>query len=131
VIALDTNVLVRFLVEDDPKQNARARALVKRLIDADDAAFVSDVVLCELVWVLARSYRIPRGPIADHLQTLLRARHFSFLSTDALHRALAAFRSGKGDFADYLIREHAAAAGCDGVATFDQVLTQESGFQAP
>jgi predicted nucleic-acid-binding protein len=131
VIALDTNVLVRFLVEDDAEQLDRARALVGRIVAGGDSCFVSDVVLCELVWVLQSSYRIPRGPIADHLQALLRARHFSFSSTDRLARALRAFRAGRGDFADFLIREHARAQGCDGVATLDGDLVKEEGFVAP
>ena len=53
MIALDTNVLVRFLVEDDARQTAEAAALIKRVVDADGTLFVSDIVLCETVWVLA------------------------------------------------------------------------------
>ena len=61
MIALDTNVLVRFLVEDDKAQAAAAAALVKRSIAAGEALFVADVVLCEVVWVLEVAYKVPRA----------------------------------------------------------------------
>jgi len=131
VIALDTNVLVRFLVEDDERQSAEAAALVERTISEGEAMFVSDIVLCETVWVLSVSYRVGRAEIGATLRDLLRARHLAFESTDALARALDAFVRGKGDFADYLIRERARLAGCDSVATFDRALLRESGFVRP
>jgi len=130
VIALDTNVLVRFLVEDDRKQTAAAAALIDRVVKDGDTLFVSDVVVCETVWVMSVSYHIGRKEIAGVLRNLLRARHVTFSAADQLIRALEAYESGKGDFADYLIREHARAADCDQVATFDRVLLRERGFVA-
>ena len=130
MIALDTNVLVRYLVEDDPRQCALATALIDRAIANDDALFVSDAVVCETVWVLSISYAIARGQIATLLHDLFRARHLQFTATDQLMRALDAYAAGKGDFADYLIREHARAAECESVATFDKALLKESGFVA-
>jgi predicted nucleic-acid-binding protein len=129
VIALDTNVLVRYLVEDDARQTALAAALIERAIADDDALFVSDVVVCETVWVLSVSYHVGRLEIAGVLRNLLRARHIVFRAQDELVRALDAYEAGKGDFADYLIREHARAAGCEQVSTFDRVLLRERGFQ--
>jgi predicted nucleic-acid-binding protein len=130
VIALDTNVLVRFLVEDDPKQSAAAASLISRVIAGGETFFVSDIVVCEMVWVMSVSYGIGRKEIAGSLRNLLRARHVTFRAVDQLIRALEAYEAGKGDFADYLIREHARAANCDQVATFDRVLLRESGFIA-
>jgi predicted nucleic-acid-binding protein len=130
VIALDTNVLVRFLVEDDPKQSAAAASLISRVIAGGETFFVSDIVVCEMVWVMSVSYDIGRKEIAGALRNLLRARHVTFRAVDQLIRALEAYEAGKGDFADYLIREHARAANCDQVATFDRVLLRESGFIA-
>jgi len=131
VIALDTNVLVRYVVEDDPRQTTRAAAVVERVIAAGDSLYVSDVVLCELVWVLTVSYRVPRSTIVTTLRELLRAKHLAFDATDRLGRAVASFAAGKGDFADYVIREHAIAAGCDTVVTFDRALHRDPGFTAP
>jgi predicted nucleic-acid-binding protein len=131
VIALDTNVLVRFLVEDHPEQTARARALLQRAVDADASCYVSDIVLCELVWVLERSYKLRRDAIGGVLSRLLRARHLRFSSIELLYRSLEAYTSRTGGFADFLIREHAQTAGCEAVATFDGDLILEKGFIAP
>jgi predicted nucleic-acid-binding protein len=131
VIALDTNVLVRFLVEDDPEQTQRATSLIERAVKADDELFITDIVLCELVWVLSGAYGFGRPDIVNTLKDLARARHLRFPDSDALVRALNAYERGRADFADYLIREQARRAGCDSVATFDKALLNEPAFLAP
>ncbi len=131
MIALDTNVLVRFLVADDEEQNQRATELIKNVIAKDEVFYISDIVLVETIWVLSRSYRFTRQEIVDVLRKLLAARHVLFSAPDEIARALNAFEQGSGGFADYLIREHAYRAGCDGIATFDRALLKESGFIQP
>jgi predicted nucleic-acid-binding protein len=131
MIALDTNVLVRFLVEDDKAQSAKAAKLVAHAVSEDEPLFISDVVVCETVWVLLAAYRVPRAEVGELLGRLLMAAHLRFNDVDRLSRALEAFAAGKGDFADYVIREHARAAGCDHVATFDRLRRREKGFAAP
>ena len=107
MIALDTNVLVRYLVEDDARQTAQAAALIERAIADDESLYVSDVVVCETVWVLSVAYKVGRKEIVAVLRNLFRARHLAFETVEQLIRALDAYEAGKGDFADYLIREHA------------------------
>lgn len=131
MIALDTNVLVRFLVEDDKAQSAKAAKLVERAAARDGTLFVSGVVICETVWVLLSAYEVSRAEVGDILGQLFRATHLSFRDVDGLMRALEAFVAGKGDYADYVIKEHARAAGCDNVVTFDRALLKEAGFVAP
>ncbi len=131
MIALDTNVLVRFLVEDDRAQSAAAAALIERASETNEALFVADVALCEMVWVLEFSYKVPRAEVIAILGQLLHARHLTFASADLLVRALASFASGKGDFADYVIQQQATAAGCTTVTTFDRALLKEGGFRRP
>lgn len=128
MIALDTNVLVRFLVEDDEAQSRKATRLIEESQERDETLFVSDIVMCEIVWVLSTSYQFSRAEIVAVLGALLRGRGVVFHSSDSLARALQAFVAGKGDFADYLIREHARTAGADTVATFDRALLKEAGF---
>jgi predicted nucleic-acid-binding protein len=128
MIAVDTNVLVRFLVRDDEAQFERAVALFERAQRADEPVFIPDIVLCETVWVLQRAYRIPKPDVLRTLTELLRARHLRFEESGRVERALAAFAGGRGDFADYLIREQARDAGCDGVATFDKAIARDTGF---
>ncbi|MGQ0640616.1 MAG: PIN domain-containing protein [Gemmatimonadaceae bacterium] len=131
MIAVDTYVLVRFLVEDDARQSAAAVALVERAVRSDDSLYVSVIVLCETVWVLSVSYRVPRLDVVKTLQDLLRAKHLTFDDPDRLARAIDSFTTGRGDFADYLIREDALAAGCSSVVTFDRELLREAGFDRP
>lgn len=131
MIAFDTNVLVRLLVEDDAKQAARVRNRVVLLDEDDERAYVSDIVMCELVWVLRSAYGFDRKPIAHALRQLLSAKQLSFDAPDRVARALDAYETGRGDFADYLIREHATTAGCDSVLTFDKRILAEHGFAAP
>lgn len=129
MIGLDTNVLVRLLVEDDEDQHARVVALLQR--GSASAFFIGDVVLAEVVWVLQARYRLSRTEIEGALKALLEAEHLVFESTDRCLRALRRFGAGSGGFADYLIAERAADEGCSALATFDQALLVEPDCQAP
>jgi len=135
LIGLDTNVLLRLLVDDAEEQASRQRVLAARLIEGAEAAgerlFVTDVALCEIVWAMRYTYRVPRATIRETLGALVRTKHFTFERPEGLGRAVTAFGAGRGDFADYLIRERAREAGCGTVATFDRDLLTEDGFRAP
>jgi len=131
MIALDTNVLVRYLVRDDLKQARKAKALIDRLDREDERAYVADVVLCEIVWVLQSAYGLARAQVGGVLRQLIAARQLAFDSTDRLLRASRAFDAGAGDFADYLIREHCREAGCSVLKTFDKTLIGDDMFEAP
>ena len=131
MIALDTNVLIRFLVEDDEAQSRRAIELIEGAVARDEQLFISDIVMCETVWVLSSAYRFSRAEIVDALSQLLRARLVVFSSADNLARALDAYRKERGDFADFLIREHARSAGAETVATFDGALLEGRGLSKP
>ena len=130
MIALDTNVLVRFIVDDDPEQSRRAKRLIDEQVEAGLSCFVPDLALAELVWVLDVSYKIPRPKIAGILAALVAARQLSFEASDRLMRAIRAYASGQGDFADYLMREQVKAAECLALATFDADLHDDEMFMA-
>jgi predicted nucleic-acid-binding protein len=129
MIALDTNVLVRLVLQDDERQSRAAEQVVTRARRSNTALFLSDIVLCELVWVLTRRVGLSRGAIADALEQLLRTELMVVADAAALDAALGAYRDGRGDFADYLIREQARAAEASEVVTFDRALKGESGFR--
>lgn len=131
MIALDTNVLVRFLVEDDPDQGARAKGLVSSAVARGEALHVSRIVLCELVWVLTAAYGFGRERVARIVDSLLHARELDFADVDACLMALRRYRAGRGDLADYLILADARGQGCEAVATFDAAVLDEEGFVAP
>jgi predicted nucleic-acid-binding protein len=127
VIGLDTNVLVRYLTQDDPSQAARAA----KVIDGAAAAglFISLVVVCEIVWVLEYSYDLARNEISAALEKILQTSQFAFEDKDLLWQALADYRDGKGDVADYSIGRIAQRAGCSHTITFDKAMKGSSLFR--
>lgn len=129
MIALDTNILVRLVLYDDAAQAKAAERLVVRTRREQTHLFVSDIVLCELVWVLTRRVGLSRPDIAGAIDQLLRTELIVVADSGIVDRALAAYRTGNGDFADYVIREQARASGATEVATFDRILKGEDGFR--
>lgn len=129
MIALDTNVILRLLLHDDEAQARAAERLVIRARREGTALFVADVVLCELVWVLKRRVSMSRGDIAELLDRLFRTELIVLSHAVTVENALAAYRAGRGDFADYLIREQSRRADATEVVTFDKALKGEAGFR--
>lgn len=129
MIALDTNVVIRLILHDDAAQARAAERLVVKARRERTPLFLSDIVLCELVWVLTRRAGLARAEIATALDQLLRTELIVVGDAAVVEQALDAYRSGKGDFADYLIREQAIVAGATEAATFDRAVKGESGFR--
>ncbi|MGH9390600.1 MAG: PIN domain-containing protein [Vicinamibacteria bacterium] len=125
---VDTNVLVRFLVGDDPVQESRAASLFARATAEGEKLFVPQIVVCELVWVLGYAYAKGRAEIAAGLETLLRARQLTFEEVGEIRGALERFAAGDGDLADWLIWERSRAAGAERVVTFDARLLRSPEF---
>lgn len=119
MIALDTNVLVRFLVQDDPDQARIATALFDQLTDADPG-FVSREVLIELVWVLERAYGYTRSDIAAALEGLLSAIELVIEADDNVGQAVERYRLEGFGFADLIIAAAARRAGSRELVTFDR-----------
>ncbi len=131
MIALDTNVVVRVLVQDDERQTRRARALIDRALADGASLFVSTIVICETVWVLRSSYGMRRAAIVEAMRWLLAAAQVEVEHRAEVEFALAAFAGGKGGIADFLIRERARSVGAVAVATFDGALLKSDGFVDP
>lgn len=119
MIGLDTNALVRFLVQDDPDQAAVATAFVAGLTEAE-AGFVSREVLVELVWVLERAYGLSRADIAKALDGLLEARELVIEAADRAAVAVDRYRKGGPGFADQMIALAGQGAGCRDTVSFDR-----------
>lgn len=129
MIALDTNLLVRLIVQDDVAQARAVERLLVRARRDQTSRFVADVVMCKLVWVLTRRLGLGRAAIADALDRLLRTELTVVADAAITSRTLSAYRDRKGDFADYLIREQAFANEAIEVVTFDHNLKEEAGFR--
>lgn len=122
MISLDTNVLVRYLTQDDAQQFEEASALLLGLEKRQQSAHLSAITLCETVWVLARAYKVDREQIVGMLGKLLDTSLFVIEDKDAVREAVGLYGDNKGDFADYLVGVRARNAGSVTMATFDEAL---------
>ncbi len=118
MIGLDTNVLLRLFVEDDPAQCERARRFVDAAA-ADEACLVNPIVLAEFAWTLARRYKRKRPEVARLIEGVLSMDDLEVSYRRAARNALSAYRIGKADFPDYLIAAINVELGCASTATFD------------
>jgi predicted nucleic-acid-binding protein len=130
MIGLDTNVVVRYVMQDDEEQSARASALIESL-SADSPGFISVVTVIELHWVLTSCYSFDGAQATRVVDGLLRTRQ---LVVDRAHDVLRASRtysasaSSKADFADCLIREISLSVGCHQIMTFDRAAARHAGM---
>lgn len=120
MIALDTNLLVRLLTDDDPRQAAKVETWLREHATPRTPAYVDHVVLCELAWVLESSYVYARAQIHTALTALMAHSHLKVKSPDLVRQALLLYASGPADFSDYLLAARAQAAGYSPVLTFDK-----------
>jgi len=127
--ALDTNVLIRFLVADDEKQARIVRNLFKQAETNQQALFVPLLVTLEMVWVLESVYNIPRHSILDTFQKLLLMPVLSFDGQVALQNAIQSAKNGSEDLSDLLIAHTAVQSGCSSVLTFDKQASDFKFFQ--
>ena len=126
---LDTNVLVRYLTQDDPKQSAIATKVIEEAAVREEKMLVHPIVFCELIWVLETAYGFPKADILKILERILRTAQFEFSEKDLLWVALADYRSGKGDFSDYYLGRANERAGAGVTLSFDRSLKGDARFQ--
>ena len=131
MIAFDTNVLLRLLLNDDAQQARKAQALLEQAASRSDKVLLPDIVLCEVEWVLGSVYDVPKAQIAATLRHLLEADEFAFLNRAGVATALNAYENGSAEFSDYLIGATAARAGAATTYTFDRALRSADGFSLP
>lgn len=127
MIGLDTNVLVRYVMQDDPKQSAKATKLIESLTP-ETPGFVPLIALVELVWVLTSCYELTRGQVGQALDALLRAKEIVLDRAEQVSQALRVFGASSADFADCLIERTSAAAGCERTMTFDVAAAKATGM---
>ena len=119
MIGLDTNVLVRYIMQDDAAQSAKAGTLMDSLT-AQAPGFIALVSVVELMWVLSACYGLNRPQLTAALEALLRTRELLVERAEIVWKAMRLYRDSKADFADCLIELSNASAGCEYTATFDQ-----------
>ena len=122
MIAIDTNLLLRLLVNDDAAQADKVRRLFDAHADRNASLWVADVVLVELVWALERSYGRSRGDIAMALRALSGNASILVESAAAINPAIALYEAGAAGFADSLLAVKAQQMGCEALRTFDKKM---------
>jgi len=128
MIGLDTNVLVRYIAQDDPKQSLLATRLIESLT-VDGRGYVSVVSIVELVWVLTDCYALTKAELCGVLEALLRTKEIIVAHADTVWQALRLFKGGKADFADCLIERFGNEAGCEYTSTFDRDAARHCGMR--
>ena len=120
MIGLDTNVLVRYIAQDDPRQAAKAVHQIEEVCSEARPGFVTIVALAELVWVLEECYGSAKADVAAILQRILRTKQFVVEEAETVWKAVRLFDASPADFADCLIDRIGAAHECEYTATFDK-----------
>ena len=123
MIGLDTNLLVRYIMQDDKAQSALATTLIENLT-AQDPGFVPLVAMVELVWVLTSAYDLAPAQVNQALENLLRSKQLVVDQAETVWKALRSVQSTRTDFADALIAHTARAAGCTQIMTFDRAAAK-------
>ena len=120
MIGIDTNVLVRYIAQDDAAQSSRDTSFIENECSVAVPGFVGLVVLAEVVWVSESCYGATRTEVAEIVRRILSIKQLVVQDTETAWKALRLFESGKADFADCLIERTANSAGCAQMVTFDK-----------
>jgi len=129
MIGLDTNVLVRYLTQDDQKQANKAVKLIEDHLGQKQSMFINNIVFCELIWVLERGYKYSKQQISSAIRILLSAQEFAFEQLDSLWIALDKYEKDNIDFSDALIGELNKSYKCAHTYSFDTQASKMSNFE--
>lgn len=128
MIGIDTNILVRYLTQDDIDQAQVVDQIFNTYATSSNSIFVNNIVICELIWVLERGYKYTKEIVTKAIKQILSTEEFAFENQDLLWLALNQYSQNKLDFSDALIGELNKASGCSKTLTFDQNAVKSSNF---
>ncbi|MCK4710696.1 MAG: type II toxin-antitoxin system VapC family toxin [Gammaproteobacteria bacterium] len=120
MIGLDTNVLIRYLTQDDKKQATRANKLIDNELNSSNPGFITLISLVEIVWVLESCYSQTRKEVIEVLHSLLTTKQLVIEGADMAYLALKRYAVGNADYSDALITVISENQGCSSVVTFDK-----------
>ena len=129
MIGLDTNVVVRYLTQDDAKQAAAASRFFEQTLSVDQPGFIGLITLCEIAWVLADCYDADKARIRTVIEGLLGSKQLVVEDADLVWKALKAWEKSAADFSDALMGQALVARGCARVVTFDKSAAKLPGFE--
>ncbi len=130
MIGIDTNVLVRYLAQDDPEQTMIATELIEKKCIDNNPAFINHIVLCETMWVLERLYNVKKILMIEIIEKILNTEQFEIYEIDIVWKALQEFKhKNKVDFADCLLSLINMDNGCNKTVTFDKAAAKTIGYK--
>jgi predicted nucleic-acid-binding protein len=128
LIGLDTNVVIRYLVQDDKKQSAAATRFIEKSLTMDVPGCINHITLCEIVWVLQRCYGVTKQQLRVILEALLTTKQLIVENAEVAWKALRAYDADSADFCDALIGQANIHSGCEHTVTFDKKAASLPGF---
>ena len=129
MIGLDTNIVLRYLTQDDPRQSKAANDLIEDRLTRDEPGHISAITVAEIAWVLKRLYAGSREEIADAIEGLLAAPTIVVEHRSFVRQAVQDFRESTAEFSDCVIGCVNAGAGCDATFTFDRAAAKLARFR--
>ena len=128
MIGIDTNVLVRYITQDDELQSGIATEFIENYCSNGNKIFVNHIVICELVWVLQKCYKLSKPKTINVVEHILQISQFNIENVQIIWQALADYKKGPADFADYVVGRTNTFNNCDETVTFDQKVSKSKGF---
>jgi predicted nucleic-acid-binding protein len=129
MIGLDTNILIRYIAQDDGAQSAIATQIIEGRLTEEHPGFISLVTMAETVWVLDRSYGLSAAEITAVVERILQTDVFVVQNEQEVFTAMVALKTGAGSFSDALIGALGRWAGCDATLTFDKKASRLKEFE--
>lgn len=129
MIAVDTNILVRYITNDNQEQAILATELLEKYTGKEKSIFINNIVLCELVWVLDRGYKYKKTEIVKTLKLLLSSIEFEFENHELSFLAVFKYETSEADFSDILIGIINSNLGCHTTYSFDQKACKTKDFE--
>ncbi len=129
MIGLDTNILVRYIAQDDAVQSPIATRIIEDRLSEEHPGFISLVTMAETVWVLDRSYGLSAAEIAAAVERILQTNVFLVQNEQEVFTAMVALKMGAGSFSDALIGALGTWAGCSATVTLDKKATRLKTFE--
>lgn len=129
MIGLDTNVLVRHIMQDDPVQSPKATRIIERKLTEELPGFISLATILEMAWVLESVFGLSNREISLAIERMLQTKTFVIQNEREVHTAMMIFERGQGSFDDALIAALGRWAGCASTLTFDRKASRLPDFE--
>ncbi len=129
MIGLDTNILVRYITQDDKNQAELATKFIEKNCTGTKPGFINQIVICEIIWVLCRAYGYDKKLVIRIIEKLLQSSEIVVENSSIIWKALKEYENGNADFSDYLIARSNIKSGCNYTVTFDKKASGNKVFK--